>query len=100
MKQSTSIHIAEDIMKEIDDYKNRYNISRSAAIERMLLERRFFMQYNVSGTMQQTVPNITQDTEIPFKSEQVDYKKQNKLSETMKKSIGNIFDSMPDAPVD
>lgn len=94
MKQSTSIHIAEDIMKEIDDYKNRYNISRSAAIERMLLERRFFMQYNVSGT--NTNSEVSNSSKEVVKDE-ITPKKESKLSSSMRQSIFNTFESIPDS---
>lgn len=94
MKQSTSIHIAEDIMKEIDDYKNRYNISRSAAIERMLLERRFFMQYNVSGT--NTNSEVNNSSKEVVKDE-ITPKKESKLSSSMRQSIFNTFESIPDS---
>lgn len=94
MKQSTSIHIAEDIMKEIDDYKNKYNISRSAAIERMLLERRFFMQYNVSGT--NTNSEINNSSKEVVKNE-ITPKKESKLSSSMRQSIFNTFESIPDS---
>lgn len=100
MKQSTSIHISEDIMSEIDEYKNKYNISRSSAIERMLLERRFFMNYNLSGKIQEVVPNTIQNNEVSVKSEVSDSKKQSNLSPTMRKSIVNTFESIPDAPED
>lgn len=94
MKQSTSIHIAEDIMREIDDYKNRYNISRSAAIERMLLERRFFMQYNVSGT--NTNSEVNNSSKEVVKDE-ITPKKESKLSSSMRQSIFNTFESIPDS---
>lgn len=95
MKQSTSIHIAEDIMKEIDDYKNKYNISRSAAIERMLLERRFFMQYNVSGT--NTNSEVNNSSKEVVKKDEITHKKESKLSSNMRQSIFNTFESMPDS---
>lgn len=94
MKQSTSIHIAEDIMKEIDDYKNRYNISRSAAIERMLLERRFFMQYNVSGTNTNSEVNNSSKEVV---NDEITPKKESKLSSSMRQSIFNTFESIPDS---
>lgn len=97
MKQSTSIHIAEDIMKEIDEYKNKYNISRSAAIERMLLERRFFMQYNVSGKNTNDETNNSNSARASVEDE-VAPKKESKISESMRKSIFNTFGSIPDAP--
>lgn len=41
MKKTTSFHLEEDILKEIEKYKVDYNLSsRNVAIERMLLERR------------------------------------------------------------
>lgn len=95
MKQSTSIHIAEDIMKEIDDYKNKYNISRSAAIERMLLERRFFMQYNVSGT--NTNSEVNNSSKEVVKKDEITPKKESKLSSNMRQSIFNTFESIPDS---
>lgn len=81
-------------MREIDDYKNRYNISRSAAIERMLLERRFFMQYNVSGT--NTNSEVNNSSKEVVKDE-ITPKKESKLSSSMRQSIFNTFESIPDS---
>ena len=82
-------------MKEIDDYKNKYNISRSAAIERMLLERRFFMQYNVSGT--NTNSEVNNSSKEVVKKDEITPKKESKLSSNMRQSIFNTFESIPDS---
>ena len=44
MKKTTSFHLEEDILNEIESYKKEYNLSsRNVALERMLLERRFLI---------------------------------------------------------
>ena len=44
MKKTTSFHLEEDILNEIEAYKKEYNLSsRNVALERMLLERRFLI---------------------------------------------------------
>ena len=44
MKKTTSFHLEEDILNEITAYQKQHNLSsRNVALERMLLERRFFL---------------------------------------------------------
>lgn len=47
MKRTTSFHLEEDILKEIEQYKKDYNLSsRNVAIERMIIERRSVIKLN------------------------------------------------------
>ena len=83
MKKTTSFHLEEDILKEIDDYKKEYNLSsRNVALERMLLERRFFMR----------TPVASQPQEVPVKVEKKEEKKKTFIGSSVDKS----YDSMPD----
>lgn len=46
MKKTTSFHLEEDIIAEIEAYKEKHNLSsRNAALERMLLERRNILSF-------------------------------------------------------
>lgn len=84
MKKTTSFHLEEDILKEIDDYKKEYNLSsRNVALERMLLERRFFIRTPVASQPIQ---------EAPVKVEKKEEKKKTFIGSSVDKS----YDSMPD----
>lgn len=46
MKKTTSFHLEQDILDEIEEYKNKYGLSsRNVALERMLLERRNILSF-------------------------------------------------------
>lgn len=82
MKKTTSFHLEEDIIAEIEAYKDKYNLSsRNAALERMLLERRNILSFqnkdlNESIFIKKEAPGATD----------------NKLT----KSIENSYNEMPD----
>lgn len=82
MKKTTSFHLEEDILNEIEAYKKEYNLSsRNVALERMLLERRFLINSPIQKEV--AVP-----VEIKVKEE--------KKNSILKKSINKSFDDMAD----
>ena len=82
MKKTTSFHLEEDILNEIEAYKKEYNLSsRNVALERMLLERRFLIN-----------SPIQKEVAVPV---EVKVKEENKNS-ILKKSINKSFDDMAD----
>lgn len=84
MKKTTSFHLEEDILEEIENYKKKYKLSsRNVALERMLLERRTLMI--LPGI---AVNNITDNV--------VNEVKVNKEEDTISKSIKNTFGKMND----
>ena len=85
MKKTTSFHLEQDILSEIEEYKKVHNLSsRNIALERMLLERRFLINMP-------TIKNTDAAT-IPVKAE----KKEEKKNSILKKSINKAFDDMAD----
>lgn len=81
MKKTSSLHLEEDIWDEIDNYKVAYKLSsRNAALERMLLERRFLI--NKDNSM------FIDTSKIEQKYVQSEEKKQ---SDPM---LDNIYDNM------
>ena len=82
MKKTTSFHLEEDILNEIESYKKEYNLSsRNVALERMLLERRFLINSPIQKEV--AVP-----VEVKVKEE--------KKNSILKKSINKSFDDMTD----
>lgn len=82
MKKTTSFHLEEDILNEIEAYKKEYNLSsRNVALERMLLERRFLINSPIQKEV--AVP-----VEVKVKEE--------KKNSILKKSINKAFDDMAD----
>lgn len=87
-KKSKSLHLEQDIWDEIAAYKKLYNLSSlNAAVERMLLERRFLIN-NQSNFV---------NTSSESKNEEVvkiieDIKKERESD----KGLDMIYDSMPD----
>ncbi|MFR1823880.1 MAG: hypothetical protein ACLSXJ_10985 [Clostridium saudiense] len=82
MKKTTSFHLEEDILNEIESYKKEYNLSsRNVALERMLLERRFLINSPIQKEV--AVP-----VEVKVKEE--------KKNSILKKSINKSFDDMAD----
>ena len=80
MKKTTSFHLEEDILNEIETYKKEYNLSsRNVALERMLLERRFLINAPIQKEV--AVP-----VEVKVKEE--------KKNSILKKSINKSFDDM------
>ena len=80
MKKTTSFHLEEDILNEIEAYKKEYNLSsRNVALERMLLERRFLINSPIQKEV--AVP-----VEVKVKEE--------KKNSILKKSINKSFDDM------
>lgn len=81
MKKTTSFHLEEDILEEIEEYKEKYKLSsRNVALERMLLERRNILSFQIN-----TFPNRNDYVDI-------DKKEKNKLS----KSIESTYNDMPE----
>lgn len=85
MKRSTSFHLEEDILDEIDEYKNKHKLSsRNAALERMLLERRnLLMVINGFGNLK----GVNSNFETEAKNEEDDL---------FKKSMFNSYSDMAD----
>ena len=81
MKKTTSFHLEQDILSEIEEYKKVHNLSsRNIALERMLLERRFLINMT-------TIKNTDAAT-IPVKAE--------KKKTFIGSSAENSFNNMPD----
>lgn len=86
MKKTTSFHLEEDILEEIENYKKKYKLSsRNVALERMLLERRTLM----------ILPGIAVNNSIPtdnaVNEPKVD-KKEDLLGESIKKTTFTMAD--------
>ena len=87
MKKTTSFHLEEDIIAEIEAYKEKFNLSsRNVALERMLLERRNIISF--PGLLVNNNPREEQDQE--------EVKTIIPESDKLKKSIENSFSDMPD----
>lgn len=87
MKKTTSFHLEEDIIAEIEAYKKKFNLSsRNVALERMLLERRNIISF--PGLLVNNNPGEEQDQE--------EVKTIIPESDKLKKSIENSFSDMPD----
>ena len=83
MKKTTSFHLEEDILNEIESYKKEYNLSsRNVALERMLLERRFL----INAPIQKEVAVAPVEVKV----------KEEKKNSILKKSINKAFDDMAD----
>lgn len=83
MKKTTSFHLEEDILNEIEAYKKEYNLSsRNVALERMLLERRFLRV----APIQKEVAPVPAEVKV----------KEEKKNSILKKSINKAFDDMAD----
>lgn len=83
MKKTTSFHLEEDILNEIEAYKKEYNLSsRNVALERMLLERRFLR----IAPIQKEVAAVPVEVKV----------KEEKKNSILKKSINKAFDDMAD----
>lgn len=81
MKKTTSFHLEEDILKEIEDYKEKYKLSsRNVALERMLLERRVMLNFNMPKIEEE---KICKENKIEVKED------------VIKKSIDNSYGDMP-----
>ena len=82
MNKTTSFHLEEDILNEIEAYKKEYNLSsRNVDLERMLLERRFLINSPIQKEV--AVP-----VEVKVKEE--------KKNSILQKSINKSFDDMAD----
>lgn len=85
MKRTTSFHLEEDIIEEIEAYKDKHDLSsRNAALERMLLERRNILA--LTGIFNKGYEEV--------KEEKIN--KEDNSKDTLKKSIENSFLDMPD----
>lgn len=94
MRKSTSIHIEEDLLNEIDDYRKKHTLSsRSAALERMLLERRFLLTY-CNASSSNTLKNSNEDDIVDDK-ETEDNAKSNIIPQ-IGNALDSIFNNMPD----
>lgn len=84
MKKTTSFHLEEDILEEIESYQKKYNLSsRNVALERMLLERRTIMTFPIINIANKSNNDIVVN--------------ENKKEEDfISKSMKNTIISMPD----
>ena len=82
MKKTTSFHLEEDILNEIEAYKKEYNLSsRNVALERMLLERRFLIN-----------SPIQKEVAVPVEVKVKEEKKNSILKNSINKSIDDMAD--------
>lgn len=87
MKKTTSFHLEEDILNEIIAYQKQHNLSsRNVALERMLLERRFFL----------TAPRVERVEKIEKADKVEEVKEEQKKNKMIGKSLNSTFDGMPD----
>lgn len=87
MKKTTSFHLEEDILNEIEEYKKEHNLSsRNIALERMLLERRFLVRMPIAAQ------SVAQIEAAPVKLEKNEKKKKTFIGS----SAENSFNTMPD----
>lgn len=87
MKKTTSFHLEEDILNEITAYQKQHNLSsRNVALERMLLERRFFL----------TAPRVEKVEKIEKADKVEEVKEEQKKNKMIGKSLNSTFDGMPD----
>lgn len=85
MKKTTSFHLEEDIIEEIEAYKKKYNLSsRNVALERMLLERRNIISF----------PGLLTNNQVDPEQEEIKISEPN--NDKLKKSIDNSYSDMPD----
>lgn len=88
MKKTTSFHLEEDIIREIDSYKEAHNLSsRNAALERMLLERRTIFAFKLNSNDLPRIQTTTEKLVEPKIVEPID---------KLKTSITQTFNNMPD----
>lgn len=85
MKKTTSFHLEEDIIEEIEAYKKKYNLSsRNVALERMLLERRNIISF----------PGLLTNNQVDPEQEEIKISEPN--NDKLKKSIENSYSDMPE----
>jgi len=83
MKKTSSFNLEQDIWDEIISYKNKHNLSsRNIALERMLLERRMYMNINPK-----------EDSTPPEKDIEPITTKKNSVLEN---SLTNSYNNMPE----
>lgn len=91
MKKTTSFHLEEDILKEIEEYKVEYNLSsRNVAIERMLLERRSLINLKELLLNKEYAPVVAPISDVIVKPTEV--AQYTKVGE----SVDTSFDTMAD----
>ncbi|WP_133016994.1 hypothetical protein [Clostridium cuniculi] len=84
MKKTTSFHLEEDILEEIENYKKKYKLSsRNVALERMLLERRTLMILPGIAVNNTNTDNIINEVKV------------NNEEDTLSKSMKDTFGKMP-----
>lgn len=94
MKKSSSLHLEEDIWKEIDDYKDKYKLSsRNAAIERMLIERRMLLLM-CKGSVIDNTSNHNLNIENK-ENDKIEFK-DTRITKELKNTILNSYSNMPD----
>lgn len=87
MKKTTSFHLEEDILNEITAYQKQHNLSsRNVALERMLLERRFFLN----------APRVEKVEKIEKADKVEEVKEEQKKNKMIGKSLNSTFDGMPE----
>lgn len=87
MKKTTSFHLEQSTIDEIEAYKNKFGLSsRNEALEKMLVERRIILAFQTG----EASSYITSQKEVE--------KEKLNISEddNLKKSIENNFNNMPD----
>lgn len=96
MRKSTSIHIEEDLLNEIDEYRKKHTLSsRSAALERMLLERRFLLTYcNTSSTS--NIQVSTTEVDIVTDNKEIEDTEKSTIIPEIGNALSSIFNNMPE----
>lgn len=83
MKKTTSFHLEQDILEEIEAYKDKYNLSsRNVALERMLLERRNVIYFQAI---------LTKEKKVDGNNERADI-----IKDKITRSIDNCYSDMPE----
>ncbi|WP_300924870.1 hypothetical protein [uncultured Clostridium sp.] len=91
MKKTSSFHLEEDILHEIKEYQEKYNLSsRNTALERMLLERRNILTVLSMLKSNNNLIDINVNNEF---NDNINTEKENDF---ILESMRNINNSMPD----
>lgn len=99
MKKTTSFHLEQDIIDEIEAYKEKYDLSsRNVALERMLLERRNFISFQAALNQQAILIQAGLNNEnksnndIENKSSNKKIKIEDKFSKSIEKGYSDMQD--------
>lgn len=95
MKRSSSLHLEEDIWKEIEEYKDKYKLSsRNVAVERMFIERRMLLKMcnlQITDIETNNINSKVEDKDL----DTVDIE-DSRITSDLKNTIQNSFNNMPD----